>query len=159
MKKIAMAVAFVAVAAFSVAAMAQFGNLPTKVPTNASDAVDVVSKGASKAMIDQELKKAKCSFKNATSTELTCNVKELSDKLAAIVKGAKEAKNWRVQITITADKSAAKKDAMSSYDRGKSVRDQLQSGLAGAVTNKYWNYNIETTDNKGKNLLLSAQVD
>lgn len=156
MKKITVALFVGALLMIAGAAMAF--DIPTSVPKSGSDVVDTVGKMGSKMGIDKVLKDAKCAFKGDNTTELTCDVKDLSNKLAAIIQGSKEAKKWHVSINITADAGKAKKDAISSYDRGKAVRDQLQKGLAG-ITNKYWNYNVNTTDNKGKKLDLSANVD
>ena len=155
MKKIAVAV-FV-VAAFLTAGMAMAWDIPTSVPTSGKDVMDQAGKIGSKMGIDKVLKDAKCAFKK-NSKELTCDIKDLSNKMAAIITASKEAKKWHVEINIQADQSKDKKNPISSYDRGVAVRDQLQKGLAG-ITNKYWNYNINTTEAKGDALQLSANVN
>jgi hypothetical protein len=156
MKKMAIAVAVVAVLA--VAGAAKAFDIPTKVPTSASDVKDTAMSVGGSVALQKKVDDAKCTSFKANTAEANCDVKKLANELAAVSKASKELAKANIYVTIEAGPGQAKKkaDAMSANDRANAVRDQLKSGLGGIADS--WRYNTSTASQTNK-LAISVKVE
>lgn len=163
MKRMAMAVMFVAVAAIATAAFAW--DMPTKVPTSTDDLKNVATSSALQNTLNEKLKNANCKFTPGTTKVTGCDLKKLGTELGAAYKVAAQ-QNYRVEINIAAaDATAAagkgKKDsnakvAATGYDRANTARDELKKG-GGALVDS-WNWNTNADQSLGDKLSLSVKV-
>ena len=104
MKRMAMAVMFVAVAAIATAAFAW--DMPTKVPTNTDDLKNVATSSALQNTLNEKLKNANCKFTPGTTKVTGCDLKKLGTELGAAYKVAAQ-QNYRVEVNISAADATA----------------------------------------------------